>query len=370
MKKFIILLAFLICTSKIYPQTSEYKFIDPDAFERISNISLNILKTFKKYDNLIYKNNYKTLINVNSIALSNFYSVSTTAGTVVIHPMQADLLFHSRGLMLIASTVDLRIAKLFNEHLSNEYLIPYGWSNRYGIVGYKLLGRTKGNDLTLGLMWSSKPYIETDSEGNKLFGYLDKGGFVLKTTTISAVAPFLHVNILGNDIATIYSSEENALDSIEYEVSFNLGERAGKVNLGYSYSKFSDTNQAGFKINEYKLTNRTSLRMEYYHDLSINDIAYILPTFSFYFAKDNKPDKDSDILDTYTSLNVGYSYSKDIFEEAISGYLFKVTFENVYLYKNWFGSISLGVTYNYHNSLYRIPIRDENLLTAVLQFAK
>ena len=69
-------------------------------------------------------------------------------------------------------------------------------------------------------------------------------------------------------------------------------------------------------------------------------------------------------------LNIGYSYSKDIFEEAISGYSFEVTFDNVYLYKKWLGGISFGMTYNYHSSLYRIPIRDEVLLTAVIQFAK
>ena len=360
-----LILALFFLSPASYAQ--EHPTIDPTAFESISHASLNILQTFKEYDNLIADNNFRTILNAKGASMSEMYSVTTTAGDVVVHPFQADVLFHSKGFVLVASMMDLRIAKLFNEGLAFEYLLPYGWSYRYAVAGYRLLGRRRGNDLTVGVMFQQKPYIEEGPGGEKVFGYLDKG-YTLLTTTVSTYSPFIHVNIFGNDIATIYSTEEGELDSAEYEFSLRLGERTGRLNMGYNFSRFSDSSQAGIKYKELHFTRWMTFGLEYYQNADTGRLSYIQPEVTFFLAWDGR--KASEKLDRYTRINLGYSFDREIFSEEVPGYAAKVTFENLRIYGDWAGSISVGIANNYRAVLSRIPIRDETLMTAMLQFTK
>lgn len=359
------LLVILLAAAAAYPQ--QYPTIDPSAFENISHASLNILQVFKEYDNLIADNNFRTILNARGASMSEMYSVSTTAGDVIVHPFQADLLFHSRGFVLVASMMDLRIAKLFNEGLPFEYLLPYGWSYRYAIAGYRLLGRRKGNDLTIGVMLQQKPYLEEGAGGEKVFGYLDKG-YTLLTSTVSTTSPFIHFNIFGNDVATIYSTEEGDLDSAEYEFSLPLGERTGRLNLGYNYSRFTDNSQAVVKYKELHFTRWAMFGVEYSQDVTTSRLSYIQPEVTIFLAWEGK--KAAEKLDRHTKLHFGYSYDREIFGEGVSGYTFDVSFENLKLYKDWAGSVSIGLANNYRATLNRIPIRDELLITGMLQFTK
>ena len=65
-----------------------------------------------------------------------------------------------------------------------------------------------------------------------------------------------------------------------------------------------------------------------------------------------------DKKDFYISLNWGSSYSKCIFDEALLGYSWKLSFENI------LGrvGIAFGGSYNDYNYLFRVPIKNESMI--------
>jgi hypothetical protein len=372
MKKFLLFLIIISCIPKVYSQFDEYTIIDPEAFERISYLNLNILETFRDYNNLIYENDNKTIMNVNGITPSKFFVAPTSTGPVIVNPLQVDLLFHSRGFLIVANAVDLRLVLLKNSHLPLEYRLVYGWSYRSVIGAYRLHFGKKKNSVTIGALWRDQPYFETDSEGNKVFGYY-QAKFKLNTSTRTEIAPFFHVSLFGIDIVTEYSPESNAISSADTEVTRSFGRRTGELVLGYGYSKFSDTTLAGFKYKKCLPFQWFSIGLEYYRNLTDRKVAYYQPTISVFLFRDRilkkivKEIKRSDKRDFFLSLNFGYSYTNDIFDESIEGFLYGITLENFYVYKKWYAKILCNVTYNYHGSLYQMPMKDENQLNLLLQ---
>ena len=56
-----------------------------------------------------------------------------------------------------------------------------------------------------------------------------------------------------------------------------------------------------------------------------------------------------------------------IFKEQLQGYFCGMTFENVYFGKNTYGKFSIGFSYNHHSILYRMPIKDDSMISLGFQ---
>lgn len=358
----------LACSFTGYVKTYGFESIDPDAFDKISNNSINLLDTYAYFSDLVYENDNRTLIHANTIMMPDYYEVRTPVGPVVVTPLLADVLLYSRNFIFIATTVDLRIGWTRNPSLSPEYRYQYGWPNRSCIGGYRI-GLTKGSDMTVGVVWRNTPYILTDTEGNKIFGFHDDPVFGIRTSTTTLIAPFFHVRALGADIVTTYDSENPEFNSAGIRIGIGLGKTLGKLEIGGNYSRFSNQMISGFSLTKFNPAKWLMLNVKFYEDNSTEKTSYFCPSASFFVNRGNEP-KDSGKLDTYSSVDVGYSYSNDLFDVPVYGLSFGYSVDNVHFGRKWYGNASVAFSYNYHDVLYRIPLRDEILFSALVEITR
>ena len=370
-------LLFFHITFPVYSTLgAELKRIDPEAFEWMLKTSLNIMKVYRHYNDLIEKYDPIFLFDVDSVqTFRNDYIIPTSLGPITTGPIQMDIALYGNfrikdsylGLLVIGNSFDLQIDEELHPDLRSTigpYGDLYGWVSRYMIIAVRG-GFKEDVNLTIGGLVKKSPYITTASDGSKYFSiFYDEEDREYKTN-VEEDEFFLHANLYGYDIGTIYKFNENELTLFEFKR--RIGKERGKLNIAFNYYGFLDTYQGGIEYTDFMPTNYISLGIEGFLNIHKKGhgtgLAYMLSTSSIYLFRDKRSKEEASKRDFHISINLGASYSKDIFDEGLFGYSWDVALEDISLFFiKSYGRFSFGESYNYHKTLYRIPIKDETLV--------
>jgi hypothetical protein len=175
---------------------------------------------------------------------------------------------------------------------------------------------------------------------------------------------FLQARIYGYDIGTIYEFEENSLNLFEVKRFFDMEQETGSLAVGFNYYNYLNTYQAGIEYRSKSFFSLLPIRLEAYWDIYKNgiwnDVGYFLLRTNQNFLKNN-PNESSNTSDEdfYINVDVGASYSKDLFVEGLFGYSLDVHFRNIW---GCWRNLIFGYSYNFHDNLHRLPIKNDQMI--------
>lgn len=360
-----ILIIFLIAWPAHYLQADEDKYITPEEFEWISNTSIDIMRAYDHCNQLINRYDPTFLFDADSVqTFDNDYIIPTNFGLVLVGLIQLDISIFWRaiqkpqfslGVLAVGSSMDLQIQNDLPGYGANLH----GWGKRYMILAVKTVLK-EDIKFTLGGLFKQSPYIETGPDGSKYFSTFYDDEKEEYETEVTQKELFLHTDIYNYDLGVIFNTDVG-VELTEFKKLFRIGERYGMLGPRISYYDFLDTVKFGLIYSDLMLTNFLLFKAEASMDVhkrgSESDLSYALSDMSIYLFKNSKG--NSSERDFCISLTLGASYSKDFFNEKLFGSSWDVSFEDIRLFKNHYLMIGFGGSHNYHETLYRCPIKGE-----------
>lgn len=213
--------------------------------------------------------------------------------------------------------------------------------------------------LSGALVFSYVPKIGTDSMGNRYFIHLsDEPEGLFDTITwsiekgILRIGFFLDIDYYGYHAVTMFGFDKIQPETIEFDKLFSLGEGYGWLGPGISYYDHLQRLELGMLYEELILFDILSLSAECFFDIYNKKLTIDFSSFVFeatlYLFKQNA-------YDFHIVLKAGLSFAR-IFSDDISfGFHTDVCIENIfYAY-----SLLFGVSCNYKNDFFRLPLRDK-----------
>lgn len=373
-----VILIFVIIVIFINPLFAQNNQITPSNFEWMAKTSINIMETYKFYSDLIESENPKFLFDARTVgSFGKNFIIPTTLGDLSVSPIQGDMAIYwkwqrkdslSFAFLVFANSIDLQIDEDLHPELTSAdsiYGDLYGWVSRKFIIAVHPKFN-KDIDITIGVLVNSTPYVITDSLNNKLFSiYFDEERDEWREDEDQDEL-FLNGTAYGYKISTLYELKENSISLFEIDKELK-NKRYGEFELGLYYYKHSKTVQTGFQYKNDKLINSLPLKFDFFWDIhkkdQWNELSYTQLDMTFFILRNkNIVESTSKKKDFYISLNWCSSYSKCVFDEALLGYSWKLSFENIW---SRFG-LAFGGSYNDYQYLYRMPIK--NKMLAMLDF--
>ncbi|MBL7149131.1 MAG: hypothetical protein ISS80_03570 [Candidatus Cloacimonetes bacterium] len=370
------ILTFIIISFFVISYSAQNNQITPSSFEWMAKTSINIMDTYKYYDTLIDNYEPKFLLDARSVqTFGNDYVIPTTLGNITVGPIQMDFALYwkwqlrdslSFGFLAFVNSIDLQIDENIHPELcssSGEYGDLYGWKSRKYIIAVHP-EFNKDIDVTIGALIQQTPYVTIDSLGNQVFSihYFDEPPIAEWRTYEEDTELFLNGTAYGYEVRTLYEFKESSINLFEINKELK-NKRYGEFELGLNYYKHSKTVQTGFQYKNDKLISFLPFKFDLFWDIykkdKWNELSYAQMDMTLFVFKDKYTDKPVyDKKDFYISLNWGSSYSKCIFDEALLGYSWKLSFENIF---RTF-SLAFGGSYNDYNYLFRVPIKNETMV--------
>ncbi|GEM_PF-6445429 len=289
-----------------------------------------------------------------------------------VQPIQGDMTLYWQpfkeknwtiAFLASVSTIDLQ---------TRERGLPsdaYGWMMRYTVLGM----RATLSDIvkvTVGYLYKFYPIILTDEFGKKYFSSeLDENNDIAHNETNSC---FFHTDILGINLSAIVRAGEG-IDLVEFKIPFSFNENYTIISPDIGYFRFHDIVKTGLSVtNEFpvRIENTSiesiivgleaSSRVCARHDWT--GLTSMILTVSFIADRDKSSKNVPKGREFYKKITIGVSYSKELFLEGIAGAFIESSVFNLRLFGNHFFIGNLGVAYNYHYSLYRMPIKNQILI--------
>jgi hypothetical protein len=143
-----------------------------------------------------------------------------------------------------------------------------------------------------------------------------------------------------------------------------MEQETGSLAVGFNYYNYLNTYQAGIEYRSKSFFSLLPIRLEAYWDIYKNgiwnDVGYFLLRTNQNFLKNN-PNESSNTSDEdfYINVDVGASYSKDLFVEGLFGYSLDVHFRNIW---GCWRNLIFGYSYNFHDNLHRLPIKNDQMI--------
>lgn len=360
---------------------AQEKLITPDGFKWMSRTSIDIMKTYRNYKSFIEENNPKFLFDAHTIQTAqDDYSIHTSLGMVSVGPLQGELAIYFRwqvmkklklGFFAFVNRIDLQI----NDKLHSDLTDPEGpYGNLYAWKSGKSIIAVSPHFnpeiiMTIGALITQYPYvtfsndsteqfdIDYDEEKEKYLTYKDKQEL------------FFIGNFYGYELGTIYEFEENSFSLIELKRFFEMSEKIGHLALGFNHYDFRKTYQLGLEYDNRSLFSIFPVHLEaywnIYKDKKWNDIGYFLFSTRQTFLKENSiASPAEEKKDFYIGVDTGISYSKDLFAEGLTGYFINFDLTNIWGY--WRNFI-LGYSYNFHDYLNRLPIKNDHKIVVAFR---
>ena len=365
--RFILLLILFLQDS-----AAQDKYITPASFEWISRTSIDIMKSYRYYNTLINKYDPDFLLDANSVqtAVKNF-TIPTSFGPITVGPLQLNMAIYVKwqvnksfrlGFLAYANGIELIINKGQHPDLANpdgQYGYITSWINRKFIVAIRP-DFNPDLKLTIGGLVKHTPYVTLSESGEEQFDItMSEKGY---RTYVESGDLFLQSRYRSYELSTLYEFEENSLNLIEIKQYIEMGHKTGSLSIGYNRYEYLKTHQAGIEYSSQSFLSLMPFHIEAYWNIykkgSWNDIGYILLQINREFLNDsisvNKDNHDFGI-----QVDIGTSYSKDLFIEGLFGFCLNVNLRNIWgIWRN----LSIGFTYNYHDYLYRLPIKNEPMI--------
>jgi len=356
------------------------KEITPDGFNWMSRTSIDIMKTYRHYNTFIEQNNPKFLFDAHTIQTAqNDYILPTSLGPITSGPIQGEMAIYYNwqinqkkqiGFFAFVNSIDLQIDSKLHPNLRDTdgpYGDLYGWKSAKYIMAadHEFSPDIK---ITLGALVNYRPYLTLAADSSQQFDiYYDEEKEEYRTDK-DAAELFFHGTFYGYDIGTLYQFEANTFSLIELKRFFKMGEDAGYLALGYNHYSYLKTHQLGLEYEHNSLLPLPVHLEAYwnlYRDKKWNDIGYFLFSTRRTFLKDESPAADAEPeKDFFITAHGGISYSKDLFTEGLPGYF--INFDMNHIWGYW-TNLMIGYSYNYHDYLHRLPIKDEHSIVVAFR---
>lgn len=361
---------------------SDEKTITPDAFNWMSKTSINIKKTYDSYRKFIDEYDPLVLFDVNTIQTEGYnYLVPSSFGNVSVGPIHLEMAMYFRwqtkkdlklGFFAFINTLDLQIDEELHPTL-RDIEGPYG--DLYGWQSGKMIMATSAKfnqniEITLGALVTQAPYVTMANDGTEQFDIIYDEEEEEYLASLDKNELFFIGNFYGYEVGTFYEFGEREFSLIELKKSINLGENAGEVALGLRHYSFRKTYQAGFEYNNPTILSVISVDFETYWNIyknsQWNELGYVMLSSGVSIFKDRHlTEIDRVKNDFFIEIKGGVSYSKDIFNEGLTGYNCTVDFINIW---GWWHSFKVGYSHNYFDDLNRLPLKNEHGIIVAFRF--
>lgn len=354
---------------------SDDNTITPEAFNWMSKTSINIKKTYDNYQSFIDEHDPIFLFDFNTIQTErNNYLIPSSLGDLSVGPIQGELAMYFRkqtkkdlklGFFLCGNSLDLQINKELHPTLRDTlgpYGDLYGW--KIGKMIFAISTTFNQNvEISLGALGTNRPHITFDNNGTEQFDIIFNDEEDEYSTSLIKSEFFFIGTFYGYKFGTFYEFSEREFSLIELKKNINLGKKNGEAGLGLRHYSFRKTFQAGFEYSNPTLLSVISVDFESYWNIykngQWNDLGYIILSSGVSIFKDRQQ-KEIDRVkkDFFIEIKGGVSYSKNIFNEGLTGYSCTMDFINIWGW--WHSSFKVGYSYNYFDYLSRLPLKNEH----------
>jgi hypothetical protein len=361
---------------------SDDNTITPDAFNWMSKTSINIKKTYDSYRKFIEEYDPLVLFDVNTIQAEGYnYLVPSSLGDLSVGPIQLEMAMYYRwqtkkklklGFFAFINTLDLQIDEELHPTL-RDIEGPYG--DLYGWQSGKMILATSATfnpnvEITLGALVTQAPYVTLANDGTEQFDIIYDEEEDEYLASLDKNELFFIGTFYGYQFGTFYEFSEREFSLIELKRSFNLSSNAGEIDLGLRHYSFKKTYQAGIEYHNPNLLSVINVDFESYWNIyknnQWNDLGYIMLSSGVSIFK-NKQQTEIDRVkkDFFIDIMGGVSYSKDIFNEGLTGYSCTVNFIDIW---GWWHSFKVGYSHNYFDDLNRLPLKNEHGIIVAFRF--
>ncbi len=345
------------------------KEISAEQFKWMSETSTNIVGKFKEYNRELDKYEPYFFLDYDQVLTPGYeYTVPTPAGNWNVGPIEGNMGFYAGykflGLMGVVNGINLLID---DKHKTGQYAELSGWANYYYILGLRL-ALSRNFQFFGGGILKRKPYFIEDSDGQlKFAAYYDSDGIL--QTNDNEIEMIFMIKLFGYDFGTIFNYDNKNVSTLSLDKDILKSDKLGTLNLNVNYFDLDKTFQAGYKIKDLYLSRFISLGSGgLFNAYSQDDNKSVLASVSLYdtlylFKKSgNSESGDSGSHDFYMGIRTGASVTRDLFDEYLYGFIAEVSAENIILL-GVNSKLTAGLSYNYEETLKRLPIKDQLFLS-------
>ncbi|MEW6556490.1 MAG: hypothetical protein AB1349_03945 [Elusimicrobiota bacterium] len=335
--------------------------INPATFEYIHKKSLNILELYKHYEAMIQKFNPKFLCDVSMITPGIFaediiFVIPTTVGSCNINVEQMDFGFYYRWGMKYFSMalffLNQGVRLIVPEYeLPSYYKNIYDWSEVNDLMGLRFI-ISKNIIFNFFILGGWSPYIVTAPDGSKQFGvYKEDGKYY--SNVYKESKSLVDFYLYGYENKALYNSTEKKLDV--YKGAKYIGK---KLTVSYNYYRNENTHQAGLGFGDLTLNESISVNSAIFFNIYKKDdwfsLDYVLSKLRINFLRPKHKyiEKFGKEISFYVGSNIGVSYSKGLFDEGLIGYSGDIAFGVSTC------ALTISFSKNYHEMLYRLPLKN------------
>ncbi len=348
--------------------------ITPQRFNWIASTSLDIVKTMHAYADQINTTKPDFFFDIDLVKTTrNTYSLPTSRGIQSAEIMQYDGALYFDWSISSNYTLDFFVVANGIGLGKNLYSAPAKdvWSSEYSTGSIAVRRNDKSLYLAFGYNDRKIPYTEKNSAGNEVFGYLfNSSTSEWERAETETQSCFASVKAGQYELTLVYSFSSQAMELLSARIEFWLGKEFGIFVPGANYYKENDTKQIGTSLIGFKLGSSLSLATEGYLNTRSFALDYLLAsgTLLLFRDEDNSSLQHDPAKRFSIVANTGISYSKEIFPSGLFGYSAQLTVENIPLLGSRIKLIA-GISCNYHESLYRLPIQDEVIVRTGAQIS-
>lgn len=365
--------------------------IIPESFKLISETSLDIIQTFDDYNTEITANGYKFFFDIDLVTILNTrFIVPTTQGNKNFELGQytgclywSIDLTSSFSLAIFAAGNGIALANNIWTDSHNDV-----FSYDYGIYCLIIKESEYNFALDCGFIKRWLPIITSDVNNNEYFSYtFDNEINRFVTSEEEQTEAFANLFLFGFTSKIVYDTEDSVFKAFEFRYEFsvadllrlfipgldiNVRDFLGLLVPGFNYFDFMNIKQLGYRHYAISPLDFIKFSYELYFNLDKQNLDYIVADISLYLFGDkgqqykNELSNENKTRHFGIALNGGLSYSKDIFPEGVFGYSVKIALKNIPLLIST-AEIDVGYSNNYHATLYRLPIKDGNVLLLELK---
>ncbi len=302
-----------------------------------------------------------------SVPGANYY-LPTTHGNIDVNPGEVKLFTYVnvlindkwpfRFLLMInslsmSSDLDLNPEK-------EDYYSKISWNSGATLLAYRPIHK-RNEQLTIGVQSNLTPYIITDSLNTELFSvYYDEQDSIFKGTT-SEVQLFLHYIKSGYDFGTMYNAKENIVQLLELAKNTRLKKNWGRLITKFRYLNLFNNYQIGFQLEDYSKLQNIFMDLSFMWNVVRDNQWNLFSSVSWESSVILNRKSPNEELENqgYTSIDFGLSYSREVFDKLMIGTSAGIFHKIKHPTKSLFYDMGLGVSYNFHNSIVRLPLKDE-----------
>lgn len=351
--------------------------ISPDDFESITGTSISILRAYEHALKLVDGGGLLFLLDADTlIGPEGRHRINTVFGENSVSIEQRDVNFYwnfvnveefKAAFFTVFSGTGLLGATSVWDAEKNEY-VSYNWGKHHFVIGLRsvLFGDYK---ISAGLLSKKVPFIETGSDGKKVFGVHGVTGRGTVEYTFYYDL-FFHTDIFGYDLRTAFDFSGGPMfEHLELRKMFDV---AGLGSLGPSvgYQRFLNTGTAGLIAGDFMFSGFAGFKGEVFYafnrDIRGSSLAHSLAEgFMCFFGDPAK--RTGKERDFYVSITAGTSYDREVDPSGYWGGMWQAALNNVRIWEGYC-RLAFGTATNYYDTLYRYPIKGETVINVDLRY--